>query len=397
VEQPTLIISACAPQGRLINWVIKLSKLCNLRCGYCYEWNELGNPRRMSAELLGNVLKAAVDLHRLRLQTTPSVRTTLIMHGGEPLVLPLDYLRSFLDAARSHFAGLSHEIALQSNLFKVTEAQIELFKEYNVSVGVSYDVVPGLRLTVAGGESERRVEDNIRRVREAGIPLAAIVVIAKHTAPRLREVYDYFAERGMMLRVLPLADGPSERPIDSFSITLEETIVAMCDLFDYWFESGLQVPLDPFRTYVKDAIRRLLNVSVQKYDRASAGDYAFFVNVDGRLYAERDAYEIPLALGDLNVESMVEVIRSESYRSSLMREAELIGQKCPTCPLDASCAGWPIVSTKSRGQFDNPCAIAPAVILHIVRRLEEWGFGQAELMRMLVEGAEPLQHREALV
>jgi uncharacterized protein len=376
-------MAQAAPQSRRINWIVKLSKLCNLRCGYCYEWNELGDPRRMGADLIERVVAAAEYLHRLRLRTTPTVRTTLIMHGGEPLVLPLDYLQGFLEAARVHFADLTHEIALQSNLFKVSDAQIALLKQYRVNIGVSYDVAPGVRLTVNGRESAHRVEENIQIVRGAGIPLAAIVVIAKHTAPCLRDVYDHFAERDMMLRVLPLADGPQERPIDSFMISLPETIAAMCDLFDYWFESGLRVPIDPFRTYVKDAIRFLLGIPAQKYNRAAAGDYAFFVNVDGRLYAERDAYEVPRALGDLSVQRMDEVLRSDGYAASLAREAALLAGKCPSCPLDASCAGWPIVATKSRGEFDNPCAIAPAVTTHIVDRLRSWGYGRLELDRML--------------
>ena len=384
-----------APQGRSINWIIKLSKLCNLRCGYCYEWNELGDPRRMDIGLVERVVRAAEDLHRMRLESTPTVRTTLIVHGGEPLVLPLDYLRTFLDTARARFAGLAHDIALQSNLFKVTPAQIELFKAYRVGVGVSYDVVPGVRLTPSGRESAARVEENIRLVRDAGISLAAIVVIAKHTAPRLREIYDHFAGEGMMLRVLPLADGPAERPIETFSLSLKETVAAMCDLFDYWFDTGLRIPIDPFRTYVQDAIRCLLDMRTQKYDRASAGDYAFFVNVDGRLYAERDTYEIALALGNLNTQNIAEVLRSDGYRSSLAREAALISSKCPSCKLDASCAGWPIVSTKSRGEFDNPCAIAPAIIMHIVRRLEQWGFGREALARMLADGAPSVRPVEA--
>jgi radical SAM protein with 4Fe4S-binding SPASM domain len=169
----------------------------------------------------------------------------------------------------------------------------------------------------------------------------------------------------------------------------------MCDLFDYWFDSGLRVPMDPFRTYVKDAIRFLLGIPAQKYDRAAAGDYALFVNTDGRLYAERDAYEIPLALGDLNTQRIQDVLRSDSYRASLAREARLIAGACPSCPLNATCAGWPIVSTKSRGQFDEPCAIAPAVTQHVARRLESWGFGRQELTRMLVERAAPLQYAEA--
>jgi sulfatase maturation enzyme AslB (radical SAM superfamily) len=85
-----------SPQGRSIDRMIKLSKLCKLMCAYCYQWNELGDARRMSADLIERVVRAAADLHRLRLKSTPAVRTTLIMHGGEPLVLHLDYLRSSL-------------------------------------------------------------------------------------------------------------------------------------------------------------------------------------------------------------------------------------------------------------------------------------------------------------
>ena len=99
------------------------------------------------------------------------------------------------------------------------------------------------------------------------------------------------------------------------------------------------------------------------------------MNVDGLLYAERDAYETALARGNLNTQRIADVLGSDSYRLSLVRESELIAQKCPFCPLDATCAGWPILATKSRGQFDNPCAIAPPVIQHIVMRLESWGFG----------------------
>ena len=127
----------------------------------------------------------------------------------------------------------------------------------------------------------------------------------------------------------------------------------------------------------------------------SAGDYAFFVNVDGRLYAERDTYEIRLALGDLNTQRIAEVLQSGAYRSSLAREAALISSKCPSCPINASCAGWPIVSTKSRGEFDDPCAIAPAVIMHIVGRLDQWGFGSETLARMLADEGEAVRPVEA--
>ena len=44
-------------------WVIKASKLCNLRCRYCYEWDELGDPARLSLSDWAKIFRA---IRRLR-------------------------------------------------------------------------------------------------------------------------------------------------------------------------------------------------------------------------------------------------------------------------------------------------------------------------------------------
>jgi uncharacterized protein len=365
------------------NWVIKLSKLCNLRCSYCYEWNELHNPNRMSVDLVKKILSAAEDFHRIQTISTPSVHTTFIIHGGEPFVLPPEYLRTVFGLVRSRFAHLSHTLALQSNMYKVSDRHLDICKEYLVRVGVSYDLIPGVRITPSGRESEDGVEKNMQRAQKAGFNLGAVVVLAKHTAPNLREVYDYFAIRRMPFRVLPLSDGPAERPVDAFALPLEEAISAMCDLFDYWIDSGRQVIVEPFNTYLREALNYMLEISIDKYDRFVQGDYALFVNVDGLLYAERDTYDKALALGDLNAQSMSDILQSEAYKSSVEREAALIANRCSSCELNRSCSGLHIISTKPRGAFDDPCSIAPAVIRHIAARLVEWGYGSDNIRAML--------------
>ena len=80
-------------------WVVKLSKLCNMRCSYCYEWNELGNPARMSPELWRRTVRAAVEYNRRRIATMRGLEKTpvlIVLHGGEPLALPVVYLRQIL-------------------------------------------------------------------------------------------------------------------------------------------------------------------------------------------------------------------------------------------------------------------------------------------------------------
>jgi uncharacterized protein len=370
----------------MTNWVIKLSKLCNLRCGYCYEWNELHNPNKMSLDLVEKISSAAEQFHRIQAGSAPSAHTTIIIHGGEPFVLPPEYLRAVFGLVRSRLADLSHSIALQSNMYRVSDRHLDLCKEYRVRIGVSYDLISGVRLTPSGHDTEDRVDKNTRRAQKAGFNPGAVVVLAKHTAPHLREIYDFFVARGMPFRVLPLSDGPSERPQDLFALSLQDAISAMCDLFDYWICGGRQIEVEPFKTYFRDALSHMLDVSVEKYDRLARGDYALFVDVDGLLYAERDAYDKTLALGNLNTQSISDILRSEAYKSSVRRETALTSERCASCELNDSCSGLHIIATKARGAFDDPCSIAPAVIRHITARLLEWGYGSDTIRAMLPDG-----------
>src|SRR5690242_13861051 len=80
-------------------WVIKLSKLCNMRCSYCYEWNELDNPARMSPELWRRTIRAAIEYNTRRIAAGQALEKTpvlIVMHGGEPLALPAAYLQQIL-------------------------------------------------------------------------------------------------------------------------------------------------------------------------------------------------------------------------------------------------------------------------------------------------------------
>ena len=65
-----------APAAQLVHWIVKASKLCNLRCLYCYEWNELGNRARLSLEGWERLLVMIREYHQKRaaeLRTFPEL------------------------------------------------------------------------------------------------------------------------------------------------------------------------------------------------------------------------------------------------------------------------------------------------------------------------------------
>jgi uncharacterized protein len=77
-----------------VTWIIKASKFCNLRCRYCYEWHELAQRKRISPEQWRKILQAArryAELQRERFAEPASTR--IVWHGGEPILLPMSYLK----------------------------------------------------------------------------------------------------------------------------------------------------------------------------------------------------------------------------------------------------------------------------------------------------------------
>src|SRR5689334_20752427 len=167
-----------APASQTVNWVIKASKLCNLRCSYCYEWDELADRRRMSLAVWERMLHMIREYHERRTRESGRFQTCLIWHGGEPTVLPRAYFEEVM-ALQHRILGSqalqdeSYYNALQTNLYRLPEDKLELFKRERFRLGVSFDVVGGVRVTADGRESEERVAANMDLLRERDIQVGA--------------------------------------------------------------------------------------------------------------------------------------------------------------------------------------------------------------------------------
>src|SRR5215208_1571733 len=111
---------------RTVNWVVKVSKLCNLRCRYCYEWNDLHRTDRMGLSEWEHLLRSIRRYHERRsAEVGADFNTTIIWHGGEPLLLPLGYMRSVFEMQHQILGGLLDSgavvNALQSNLYRISD------------------------------------------------------------------------------------------------------------------------------------------------------------------------------------------------------------------------------------------------------------------------------------
>ena len=369
----------------MIEWVVEASTFCNLRCAYCYQWDGLADRRRMPLELWRKVLRAACDYHLLEeaRHGTP-MSTRIIWHGGEPLALPLDYLtRTFeLKEEVVAAAGIAPErvtTTMQTNLYAVSDATIDVLKRHRVGFGVSFDVVRGVRLSVDGRTSEDRVLVNLDRLRRAGITCGAITVLAGHTCGMICDVFDFWAERGFSFRVLPLFAGPPSRDAGRYAASETDLVDALCRLFAHWMKSPASIAVAPLDEWLANVVRHLLGLRAHAYDRRRRGESVLVVRPDGSLFQVAELGEAALCLGDLTRQTMVEVLQSDAYLASLDRSEAVTRRRCTNCRFRGGCDSWPAHTAAVEHPEWARCHVAYRVHDYIEQYLERAGLGSAAL------------------
>ena len=381
-----------APAAQLVHWVVKASKLCNLRCLYCYEWNELGNRARLSLEGWERLLVMIREYHQKRAaELRAPFQSCIVWHGGEPMLLPLSYYERVVDLqhrllgdealARGEFFN-----TVQTNLYTLPEDTLDLFQREGFQLGVSMDVVGGVRLTAGGKETEDRVVQNMDRLRRRGIAFGAILVLAAHTCPNITVAYDFYESIGINVRVLPLFQAPLNTPGASFAVTAQQMIDALCRLFTHWALRPDRVSVSPLNSYVRTVYLKMIGQSQGRYDRQT-GEWALLVNTDGELYQVPEAYQPRFSLGNVLRDSLADVLSSEAYAASLVRDHALYARHCGRCQFRGACNSLPLFESAYPGPHPERCHIAYEVLRYIEAFVESNGYTPRRLRSLSNERA----------
>lgn len=118
--------------------LIKTASRCNINCTYCYVYN-LGdegwkeNPKILSFETINNIVDALKSIYLYQGRSF-----AIVLHGGEPLLLPKNKLIYLLDKIRKNLPDYT-TISIQTNGLLVTNEILDLCYRYNVTLSVSLD------------------------------------------------------------------------------------------------------------------------------------------------------------------------------------------------------------------------------------------------------------------
>src|SRR3954466_9223944 len=121
-----------------VDIVCYTSKLCNLRCRYCYELPMLIDASRMS---LQDIERMFVNVERGYRAYNEPIGINFYWHGGEPLLIPPSFYDRVFEIQRRVFPESTRRItnSIQSNFTVMDDDRIALLQRFD-AVGISLDL-----------------------------------------------------------------------------------------------------------------------------------------------------------------------------------------------------------------------------------------------------------------
>lgn len=160
-------------------FIVKVTKSCNLRCKYCYVKDKDSNENIFMSfdtfkRLVDKIIYDKKKINNLR------ASVEIVFHGGEPTLLGYESYKKFLSYAYRQFksAGIPLKFAMQTNATLLNEDHknlIRLFKHYKVDLGYSFDGLDNS--LISRGISKKRWEEFFEFLEKEHLTKSFLMVI----------------------------------------------------------------------------------------------------------------------------------------------------------------------------------------------------------------------------
>ncbi|MBL3670873.1 radical SAM protein [Streptomyces sp. M2CJ-2] len=340
--------------------IVKLASRCNLNCEYCYLYQHAdqsyrNRPKFMSADVFDGAIRIADEAA----SANSSNAVSLVMHGGEPTLLPLPMFRSYVDQARDRLGPKLRRISLQTNGTVITDAWMDALIDGSVGVGVSIDGPAHIHDAVRKGHDGRgswsRVAASIRRLQDRGLDVGTLTVITPG-ADGL-EVFEHLLSldvRRMSFLLPDVSHDDFARWYGHYGVT--PVADYLIPIFDSWFEKddpGVVIAI------CWDIVERLMGGPGMTDTFGNRQLKYIVVETDGTVEA-LDALKVGkdgLADTGLNVlrDRLSDFSRQDTLAARALTSGFGLPTQCSGCRFASVCGGGYLPHRyASRNGFDNP-------------------------------------------
>ena len=310
------------------------SHSCNLDCGYCFYKKTSRIYPGKSHCMSEDVLEKLISETMLYSEGAPC---TFSWQGGEPLLAGINFFKKIIKFQQKY--GQSGQIvsnSVQTNGTLLNKEWIELFRQYNVFVGISLDGPEKLhnryRKYPSGKGSFKKVLEGIKLLKEGRVEFNILSTIGKDTASDPAKLYSFFLSRELYyLQFIPALDRKREK-VANFSIEPAQYGDFLCGLFDVWWNYG--TPLASIRLFDNIIELLLQSDSSSCMFKETCGEY-IVVEFNGDVYpcdffVYRDLY-----LGNIFKNSIAELF--EKAKSKFGQMKKVSPEECTDCEWNFIC------------------------------------------------------------
>ncbi|MBR3074341.1 MAG: anaerobic sulfatase maturase [Bacteroidales bacterium] len=334
--------------------------LCNLDCSYCYYLDKSGiyggREPRMSMGDLERFVRSYIEACDV-----PEV--TFNWHGGEPLVLGLEFYRKAVEFQNQYKGDKIIHNTLQTNATLLTDEWAHFFAEQRFLLGVSVDgpseVHDRYRKDRGGMPSLERVVCGIRKLHSAGAEYNLMATINSASEGRGLQVYQFLKGLGSAFIqfspvvehvVWPMRDGKPDKhsrphivdPSEDGAVLAPWSVSPvgfgrfLCDIFDYW------VKHDVGRVFVN-----YFDCTLANWCGVMPGTCSFAETCGGNAVVEHngdvyscDHFVYPKYLiGNIYRDSLREMMKSPAQLRFGIDKRNALPRKCLRCEFWTLCHG----------------------------------------------------------
>ena len=214
--------------------------LCNLNCRYCYYLDKAqiygGREPVMSEQMLETVVREYIAANDV-----PEV--TFNWHGGEPLLLGMDFYRKALELEQKYADGKTIHNTIETNGTLMDRAWAEFFGRNGFLVGISIDgpreIHDKYRKDRGGAPTFDKVMRAVDLLRTSGVDFNTMSTINKASEGKGLEVYHFLKTLGTRyMQFMPVVEFEKGK-ISSWSVSDMGFGHFLCDIFDQWVRADV--------------------------------------------------------------------------------------------------------------------------------------------------------------
>jgi len=341
-----------------VNFIIKTTDNCNFSCKYCI--TKVSSKKKFLDEAVYNkFIKHIPDYMKLNADKNINI----VFHGGEPLLLSSDYYEKIFETTALYLKKFNVGYNIQTNGYLINEKWLALFKKYNVNISISIDgpsfFHDKIRTLKDSSPTNEVIVENIKKLKFNAINTSIIMVFNKIHIGKEKEVFEFFKQTGLDVKINPLINYESGTKANEYKIKSGDYSKFLINIFKIWVaDFNCDIKLDPLYNMLMSVIKDV-PMTECSYSNSCGKDF-MCLNSDGSIFTCGRFSNIESeSCGYISESGLVDIYNSNSYKKLNERRENLLSDECGKCKYSKFCNGGcafeAFVSRKNLNSRSSSC------------------------------------------